>query len=260
LLGFVRVRANVIMRGMNMEWIGLCCVVGSLVALTAVAGIVYWFIKAAREGGKMGALKEAAENGDLAVVQKLVAENVNIDTTNDEGRTPLHMSIKTNHRAITIFLIENGADIHARDQEDNFSPLHYAAQQGFADVVEMLIQRGADANAVANNNVAQGVTPLHCVAGSTTAIIVHRTLSREGTTEIEDEAVIVRKLVAASADVNAVFSHTTGSATALESAAQAGKVEVCRALLKAGANPNIEVSPTQNGDEIEQLLSSYRQG
>jgi ankyrin repeat protein len=243
-----------------MELMGVICVVGSVVILAAIVGVVVWLIKASASGGKMIALEEAAQSGDLSTVKTLVSKNVNVETTNDDGKTPLHTSIESDHADIAMFLIENGAEIHARSQVDDFTPLHYATSGVHLDIVRMLIRRGADVNAVANSEFVKGFTPLHGIA-SHTAIRVIRILTNENLSEIEDEAAIVRELLNADADATAVYSRDDGTpCTALEAAANQGRVEVCRVLLEAGASPDIEVDPYKNGDEIDRLLASYRQG
>ena len=54
------------------------------------------------------------------------------------------------------FLVENGADVNARDEDDQ-TALHEAAHKGHIDVVRFLVENGADVNA--RNKYDQ--TPLH---------------------------------------------------------------------------------------------------
>jgi ankyrin repeat protein len=245
--------------GLKMELIGVLCVVGSVVIVAAIVGLVVWITRAAASGGRMIALEEAADSGDLAAVKTLVSKGVDIDTTNDQGKTPLHTAIESDHPEIALFLIEKGADVHKKSQGDDFTPLHYATQGVFLDVVEALLQHGADVNAVANSEFVRGFTPLHGIA-SNTAMRVLRILSKEQVFEIEDEVDIARRLLAAGADPKAVYRSSDKSRTALEAAAIQGRAEVCRVLLEAGADPDIVVDSGTNGDAIERLLSTYRRG
>jgi len=53
-------------------------------------------------------------------------------------------------------LIENGADVNAKD-DDGWAPLHYVSVSGNKDITELLIKSGADVNIKQND----GLTLLH---------------------------------------------------------------------------------------------------
>ncbi|EKX51651.1 hypothetical protein GUITHDRAFT_66081, partial [Guillardia theta CCMP2712] len=57
------------------------------------------------------------------------------------------------------FLVEQGADLHARDSW-NKTALHLAAELGHYDICDYLIRSGADVNATNKNNQ----TALHYAA------------------------------------------------------------------------------------------------
>ncbi|XP_076615494.1 poly [ADP-ribose] polymerase tankyrase-2-like isoform X1 [Chaetodon auriga] len=102
-------------------------------------------------------LFEACRSGDLERVRKLVsAENVNSRDTAGRKSTPLHFAAGFGRRDVVDFLLQNRANVHARDDGGLIS-LHNACSFGHADVVSLLLHHGADANARDNWNY----TPLH---------------------------------------------------------------------------------------------------
>ncbi|XP_044194046.1 poly [ADP-ribose] polymerase tankyrase-2-like isoform X1 [Thunnus albacares] len=102
-------------------------------------------------------LFEACRSGDLERVRKLVtAENVNSRDTAGRKSTPLHFAAGFGRKDVVDFLLQSGANVHARDDGGLIS-LHNACSFGHAEVVSLLLHHGADANARDNWNY----TPLH---------------------------------------------------------------------------------------------------
>ncbi|PYH66730.1 ankyrin repeat protein [Aspergillus vadensis CBS 113365] len=60
-----------------------------------------------------------------------------------DGRTPLMEAAAGGHLAIVRWLVDAGADIHARDHE-KWTPLLLSAREGHLEVMQFLLQRGAD--------------------------------------------------------------------------------------------------------------------
>lgn len=75
------------------------------------------------------------------------------------GGTALHMSAYCHNFEVTKVLIDNGADMAAKDKE-GYTPLHIASLSGSHDVAELLISRGAKVTA----SNAYGWTPLHAAS------------------------------------------------------------------------------------------------
>ena len=76
--------------------------------------------------------------------------------SDDNGNTPLHeASGYDGHEEVAIALIDAGADINAKDNDGN-TPLHLAAQRDFLELASLLIDAGADINTKDND----GWTPL----------------------------------------------------------------------------------------------------
>ena len=70
------------------------------------------------------------ERGNLPVAEYLVGKNAKGDTTDKQGRTPLHVAIQEGNRDIIKLLVESYPNIlHTTDNEGN-PPLEYAFQKG----------------------------------------------------------------------------------------------------------------------------------
>ena len=124
----------------------------------------------------MSPLMLAAQNGHLQVIHLLLNNGGNLRKSDNEGRLPLHYAaegdqtdvvkfIHEKHRNILItktskgdtllhlatrlelvqYLVEQGADIHAKNSFDR-TPLHVSAVKGQSDTVSYLLNQGADVN------------------------------------------------------------------------------------------------------------------
>jgi ankyrin repeat protein len=84
-----------------------------------------------------------------AIARYLIVEkgaNVNQPSANAFKVTPLHSACAIASYPLTQLLLDNGADVNAR-QQGGVTPLHSAAHHGATELVRLLIENGADINA-----------------------------------------------------------------------------------------------------------------
>jgi len=62
------------------------------------------------------------------------------------GKSPLHLAANKGHLSIVEYLVNQKADINAKNQDGN-TPLHYAAANAHLSVVEYLVNQKVDINA-----------------------------------------------------------------------------------------------------------------
>jgi hypothetical protein len=82
-----------------------------------------------------------------SVIRLLSIRNINVNVKDDEcGMTPLHYAAENGHVEIARLLLQNGADVNAKDNY-GWTPLHIAAMYGHVDIIHLLVENGADLEA-----------------------------------------------------------------------------------------------------------------
>ena len=97
-------------------------------------------------------------------------DSKNTNKYEDLGMTPHMYAAYNSHSNVAAFLVQKGADINAKD-DDQSTALMYAAFSGSKATVELLIEKGADVNSKDN----LGFTALD-----------YSTMKSGGNTEIRD--------------------------------------------------------------------------
>jgi hypothetical protein len=100
-------------------------------------------------------LYSASENGHKNIVQLLVDAGADVNKVDKYSYTPLLAASESGHKDTVKLLLQAGVDINKAGVAGN-TPLHVAARKGYKDIVELLIKAGANATIPDNN----GNTPL----------------------------------------------------------------------------------------------------
>ena len=106
-------------------------------------------------------LHTAARMNDSNSALWLIANGANVHAKDEVGVTPLRLAAQENATETAALLLKNGADVHAKNK-DGDTPLHYAALKNATETAALLLKNGADVNAKNNSDW----TPLHYAAYS----------------------------------------------------------------------------------------------
>lgn len=94
---------------------------------------------------KEAALLEAAYDSKVADIEAALADGVDVNAADVNGRTCLHFCAGNGLHLLAKDIIDRGADINKQDVL-GFTPLHMAAGYRRVNSVQTLIEMGADAN------------------------------------------------------------------------------------------------------------------
>ncbi len=101
------------------------------------------------------ALMTAAFNGHVETMKALIDAGADVNLRVNRGVTPL-MAACGPYPAAVRLLLENGAEVNATDEIENFTALMYAATEGLSPVVDILLEHGADPSMVDVDNDTAG--------------------------------------------------------------------------------------------------------
>ena len=104
-------------------------------------------------------LHKAVEQNRIEMVKWLIENGAEVNAKNTEHRTPLHCASNLSLFEVVQYLIENGANVNAKDKDD-LTPLHDASfmtTNRSKEILKYLLENGAQIDAKTKN----GLTPLH---------------------------------------------------------------------------------------------------
>ncbi|MGI9471928.1 MAG: ankyrin repeat domain-containing protein, partial [Rubripirellula sp.] len=89
----------------------------------------------------------AAYNGHTDTVRFLLKRGATIDSRDIEGKTPLIHACTGPFAETVQLLLDEGADVNAKDSNEGFTPLMMAAGLDQPEIVKILLENGADKDA-----------------------------------------------------------------------------------------------------------------
>ncbi len=190
--------------------------------------------------GKSDGIWAAAEEGDVEAVKGYLAIDVNVDARDEvyEG-TPLHFAAFKGRKEVAELLINEGADVNAKNQADA-TPLDLAIEKKRDETVSLLRKHGGKATKESKpaEPVSETVKPEPPIAKAPDISIHHA--AKGGNIEA------VKQHLNDGADVELKCVNCGG--TVLGHAAFGGQKEIAKLLIAKGAGVN-----TKNKDSTTPL-------
>ncbi|MCY3897528.1 MAG: ankyrin repeat domain-containing protein [Caldilineaceae bacterium] len=194
-------------------------------------------------------LFDAIDHGDPEFVRLLVNTGADINATAGfGGNTALHEAVAQGSAEIVQVLVDAGADIEAAGFMGQ-TPLSLAAEEGATEIMKVLLGRAPDFATAASGDSKKAPSP-SAIGGKALFTAIG-----------SDNAVMVRLMVEAGADVNAAEGF--GGNTPLHEAVENGNAEIVQILVDAGADIEAEgfmgrtplgLAAEEGATEIMQIL------
>lgn len=189
---------------------------------------------------------EAAKNGDVGELKRVVAAGADVNVTDADNVTPLTWACDAGHGEIVKLLLDKGANPSAKDNL-GATPLMWAAKQGDPKIAEMLLAKGAEID----SQDKYGSTAMMWAAAEGKYDVVKLLLEKGANGDIGNsdgltplilaaeagDADVIKTLLDKGAKIN--FKASDGR-TALYGAVEKGHLDAVKLLLKRGADPDIE--------------------
>ena len=212
-------------------------------------------------------LIDAAKQGNKTAIRALLKEKVPVNAIASDGTTALHWAVRSDDMETVKLLLQAGANVRFTDRY-GITPLKFAAENGNAAMIEVLLKAGADPNATLPTGETALMTAAHTGKPDAVGMLLshgakpNEREQRFGETAAmwaaaENNAAAIRVLADGGGDLNAksrlmefpefkfltsgmvITALPKGGWTPLMYAARQGSMDAARALVEAGANPNL---------------------
>lgn len=104
-------------------------------------------------------LLEAIKSDNANKCIELLNQGANVNTSDNDGATPLHYASRGGHAELCRVLLAHGADVNAKTNTHR-TPLHLAIYEEYTEICLTLLAHGAEVNAMH----LCGLAPLHIAA------------------------------------------------------------------------------------------------
>jgi len=196
------------------------------------------------------ALTSAATKGNLDVLNVLIANGADVESTTMVGETPLMMAALYGHVDIIKVLLKKKAKVDKLNLH-GCSALHLASKIGNVEIIQLLIDSGEilDLDTLVNAQTNDGLSALHLATSNIT--IVEILIEHEANVNLKSDSYgtpifmaaglghldVVQYLIKKKAEINLT---TTNGTTLLMTAASRGYFEIVKALLGEKAEVNAQ--------------------
>ena len=211
--------------------------------------------------GRETALMTAAWTGNLTVVELLIARGALVNATEAErSQTALMWAAAEQHPRIARFLLDHGANVHARTLAPRrpartmyqfgggppslgYTPLLFAARVGDTQTMRILLDAGADVDDVAGDGLS--ALALATVRGQTAAAML--LLERGANPNLADAGYTALHWAAGRWETDLTTDNITSDRPGewhTIAGLQESKLDLVTALLANGADPDVQMEST----------------
>lgn len=161
------------------------------------------------------ALMIAAAKGNVNIIKLFIEHKVNLNVSDEQGKTPLMISLNTRDLEVVKLFLENGVNVNAKDNEGK-TALMICCAIGIQEIIKCLIEYNANVDSIDNKS---GNMLLYAIEGGCLEYVktFHKKYNQDINSRYEDDNTntlmiacnggyfeIVRYLVENGVDVNAV--------------------------------------------------------